>query len=520
MQSPSAHLPGAGRHTLDGMPSSFRRHLLVTLTAAACTLIAVGCHRREIPEAEPALTAVIAGNGVPDEVIAFYKQRENAPAWVTHRSPSKRASTALEVLNGAPAHGLVDANYGGPDVAAELDALEHSKDDAPGRLEALAAFDVRMTTGLLRLGHDVAVGRTTPERLASSWKARRTSPDIGGTLNAAIDGDLSGWLAAISPRHPEYALLQKALAGLRETEAAKPGATATAFYNPRTTEGLKAFQEHHGIKATGKADKATLAALRVPIAERIRQVEVNLERWRWMPDDFGAAHLLVNIPLYQVLIRENNKTVQDIRVVVGKTDHETPIFSGNMTTVVFSPYWNIPDSIVQGETAPAMAKNPKYLASHHIEILRVTSSGTTTVPPASVNWDDPEELRHLAFRQLPGPDNALGHVKFLFPNEFSVYLHDSPADELFARPGRALSHGCVRVEEPEALAKYVLRNDPTWPMAKILTAMHSGVETTVKLAQPLPVHIVYFTAWVDGNGGLHFQPDVYGYDAKQMAWAR
>jgi murein L,D-transpeptidase YcbB/YkuD len=147
-----------------------------------------------------------------------------------------------------------------------------------------------------------------------------------------------------------------------------------------------------------------------------------------------------------------------------------------------------------------------------MEILRVGSGGTTVVNPADVNWDDPQELKQLAFRQRPGPNNALGHVKFLFPNEYNVYLHDTPADQLFARPGRAFSHGCVRVEEPEALAKYILRDDPTWTEPKILAAMHSGDEQHVKLKAAIPVHIVYFTAWVDDNGGLHFQPDIYGYD--------
>lgn len=502
------------------MPFAFVRRVSVVALSVVVVLAAAGCLRREVPEAEAALRNALAAKGVPAAAGEFYKLRDGAPAWVTHRSPSKHAAAALKLLRTAPAHGLLDATYGGAEVAQLLDALDRGKDDAPDRLERLAEFDLRLTTGLLALGHDVAIGRTTPDRLASSWKARRTPPDIVGTLNAAVDDDLDGWLTRMSPRHPEYAMLQQALAGLRQTAAAKPGAAGDAFYDTHSAAGIRAFQEHHGIKATGIVDKVTRAAIDVPVEQRIRQVEVNLERWRWMPDDFGARHLLVNIPLYHVLVREHDKTVEDIRVVVGKSAHETPIFSGEMDTVVFSPYWNIPDSIVQGETAPAMAKNPQYLARHHIEILRVTASGTTTLQPSDVNWDDPAELRELAFRQQPGPDNALGHVKFLFPNPFNVYLHDSPADELFARPGRALSHGCVRVEEPETLAKYVLRDDPAWTMAKIMAAMNAGVEKAVKLKTPLPVHIVYFTAWVDDQGGLHFQPDVYGYDAKQIAWAR
>ncbi len=160
-----------------------------------------------------------------------------------------------------------------------------------------------------------------------------------------------------------------------------------------------------------------------------------------------------------------------------------------------------------------MAKDPAYLERNNIEVLR----GSKPVDVASINWDDPAELRQLAFRQRPGANNALGHVKFLFPNDYDVYLHDTPADSLFERSGRAFSHGCVRVEEPEKLANYILRDYPDWDGAKIVNAMHSGDEQHVKLKETIPVHIVYFTAWVDEKGGLHFRPDIYGYDAKQGA---
>jgi murein L,D-transpeptidase YcbB/YkuD len=274
---------------------------------------------------------------------------------------------------------------------------------------------------------------------------------------------------------------------------------------------VRAFQELHAIKATGVVDKITLAAMNVPLEVRLRQVAVNLERWRWMPDDLGERHFLVNVPYFHLVARENGKPVLDIRVVVGKPGNETPIFSDEMESVVFSPYWNIPDSIKQGETAPAVMRDPDYLERNNIEVLR----GSRRVDTSDIDWNDPDELRALAFRQRPGANNALGHVKFLFPNDFDVYLHDTPADSLFQRRGRAFSHGCVRVEEPEVLAKYVLRGYDEWRDERIVDAMHSGEEQHVKLNAPIPVHITYFTAWVDGNGGLHFQPDVYGYDSKQ-----
>ncbi len=188
-----------------------------------------------------------------------------------------------------------------------------------------------------------------------------------------------------------------------------------------------------------------------------------------------------------------------------------------MQTVVFSPYWNIPDTILTGETAPSVVKDRNYLAKNNIEVLRVSSRGAERVNPDDVDWNDADALKQLSVRQKPGAQNALGHVKFLFPNPYDVYLHDTPADSLFSRQGRALSHGCVRVEEPEKLASYILRGYAEWPEDKILTAMNAGEEQHVKLKAAIPVHIVYFTTWVDDDGGMHFQQDVYGYDARQQS---
>ena len=457
------------------------------------------------------------------DVHAFYEQRQGAAAWVDEKS-TERAAQVLAVLRTAARHGLAAEKYGEPQIVERIEALKSSKDDAPGRLQQIAELDARLTTSLLGFGRDVAIGRTPP---APFRKSRREAPDLAGTLAQSAGGDPEKWVEAIRPRHPEYAALQDALVklqGQREkggwsaVPSAKSGSgrarptivalrqrlaagghlsaaaasNTSARYTSDDETAVRAFQALHALSATGVADPATLSAMNVPIDDRIRQVELNLERWRWMPDDFGAQHLFVNIPYFHLVARENGKAVKDIRVVVGKPANKTPIFSSDMATVVFSPYWNIPDSIVEGETAPAVARDPAYLAKN--------------------DWDDAEQLKHLAFRQRPGPGNALGRVKFLFPNEFDVYLHDTPSDDLFARPGRAFSHGCVRVEEPEALAKYILRGDQDWDDARILEAMQSGVETHVRLKAAIPVHIVYFTAWVDDNGGLHFQPDVYGYD--------
>ena len=235
-----------------------------------------------------------------------------------------------------------------------------------------------------------------------------------------------------------------------------------------------------------------------------------------MPDDLGERHFIVNIPYYHLIARESGKPVMDIRVVVGKPGNNTPIFSEDMETVVFSPYWNIPDTIAENETAPAIARDPNYLARQGIEILRVSASGTQTVNASDVDWDNPDALKGLAFRQKPGAGNALGHVKFLFPNKHNVYLHDTPADCAVraSRAARSVTAACAS-RNPRRSRSTCCRDYPEWDDESIFAAMHAGVEKHVKLKKKIPVHIAYFTAWVDENGGLHFQPDIYGYDRRQ-----
>jgi murein L,D-transpeptidase YcbB/YkuD len=373
----------------------------------------------------------------------------------------------------------VPADYGEADLSRALSDTRAIEDALAKDPAKAAQLDVRVTTALLALGRDVAVGRGNPAAIDPRWKARREPPDFAGTLSATTEGGedegaIDTWLDRVRPRHPEYAALQKALADLR----AQAGSDATPD-------------------------------------DRAQRLATNLERWRWLPDDLGARHILVNVPAFYMAVREQGRPVVEMKVVVGTPERRTPIFSATMDTIVLSPYWNVPESIAEGETAPAAARDPRFLARNHIEILRRGSDGTSVVDPASVNWDDPDAIKALAFRQQPGAHNALGHVKFLFPNPYDVYLHDTPADALFAREGRAFSHGCIRLEKPEALASYVLRDRPEWDAARIETAMHRDEEQHVALKEKLPVHIVYFTAWPDGRGGVQVWPDVYGLDAKQ-----
>jgi murein L,D-transpeptidase YcbB/YkuD len=513
-----------------------------TLSAlsAACLIALCACKSAPKPhEVTPAIERVLAGRALPKvepaiwtDVHTFYTQRQHAPAWVDHRRPTDTAAKAIALLNTARQHGFDPSDYAAPELLEMSQAVEKIDKESPERLERLAEFDARMTAALLAFGRDVAIGRQQGD---ANWKPRRTAPDFVAAVTKAAD-DPDAFVDLVRPRHAEYVALQEALDDLNGQKekggwTKVPSAKSVDALRARLTASghlqgsgnrdqgsgdlqaaVKSFQELHSIAATGVVDDKTLAALNVPLDWRIQQVAINLQRWRYMPDDLGERHFFVNIPYYHLVARESGKPVMDIRVVVGKPGNNTPIFSEDMETVVFSPYWNIPDTIAENETAPAVARDPNYLARQGIEVMRVSSSGTETLNAADVKWDDPDALKHLVFRQKPGAGNALGHVKFLFPNKHNVYLHDTPADSLFAKPGRAFSHGCIRVEEPEMLAKYVLKDYPEWDDQSIFAAMRAGVEKHVKMKAKIPVHIAYFTAWVDENGGLHFQPDIYGYD--------
>jgi L,D-transpeptidase YcbB len=231
-----------------------------------------------------------------------------------------------------------------------------------------------------------------------------------------------------------------------------------------------------------------------------------------MPYDLGARHIIVNIPEFHLKAIEGGREVLDIRAIVGRQGDETPVFSRGMTTVVFSPYWNIPETIATDETLPEVANDPGFLERNNIEVVRVGNGTPEVVDPETVDWSDAETLNGLSFRQRPGEGNALGLVKFLFPNPQNVYVHDTPADHLFNRIGRTFSHGCIRIEQPIALAEYVLRDQEQWTPEAIQAAMKAGTEKQVKMTTPIPVHLTYFTAWTDANGGLNFRNDVYGYD--------
>ena len=279
-----------------------------------------------------------------------------------------------------------------------------------------------------------------------------------------------------------------------QTSGEMVGKDTSQVFNDTLENAVRIFQTTMGYKADGIITSQLIKDMNVPAIDRLEQILLNMGRMRWMPVEPDGRLIIVNIPEFVLHVYENKKRAWDMNVVVGKEGHNTTMFSGDLNQIVFSPYWNVPQSIVTKEILPKLASNPGYLASQNMEQIGTDEDGVPKI------------------RQLPGSENSLGRVKFLFPNSFNIYFHDTNAKSLFEKDKRAFSHGCIRLAEPEKMAQYLLRDQPEWTPEKIEDAMNSGQEKYVKLKNPVPVIITYYTAWVDDNGQLNFRDDIYSHD--------
>lgn len=282
----------------------------------------------------------------------------------------------------------------------------------------------------------------------------------------------------------------------------------TIIYTDELAKAVRSFQHRMGLNVNGKLNNQTITELNKPVDFRIRQMMLNLERLRWVPIDLGKEYLIANIPEYKLHVIEDEKLVWTTNVVVGKDVKQTTIFKGNISRIVLNPYWNIPNSIILGEIIPKIKANPNYLADNNMEVV----SGEKVIEPSTINWDKYKKAVPFTVRQKPGKGNALGSMKFLFPNNFNIYLHDTPSKGLFDASTRAFSHGCVRVENPNKLLLHFLRNDKTWNQEKIDSIIETYEEFGIIIKPTIPVYIVYFTSWVDNNGQLNFRDDIYKLD--------
>jgi murein L,D-transpeptidase YcbB/YkuD len=457
----------------------------------------------------------------------FYAPRKYAPAW----NPST-AAAALWVLRQAALQGLDPADYGADALQRQLDA---------GSLDT-ARFDVALTSAMLHYLADLRVGRVRSEYHTRLPDARLRQYDPVERLRAGLAaGKLRAAVQAAEPQLRQYAQVKAALARYRELSRQEPapalprpqakvaagGAYPAAdalfkrlvllgdlpadtppppegVYSEQLKEGVERFQARHGLVDDGVLGRATVDALNVPLGKRVRQLELTLERLRWLPDVGRGPLIMVDLPAYRLsaLDRDGAEPLE-MRVVVGAAlKTETPLFVGQMRYLEFNPYWNVPRSILEKEILPKLAHNPAYLTQNEMETV-----------PAGASVADLKAGR-ARLRQRPGPKNSLGAIKFAMPNPMDIYLHSTPAREAFQRSRRDLSHGCIRVEHPAALAQYVLGRQQKWNADAIQNALQPGSTRHVDLAHAIPVVIFYATASVDSEGNPRFAADIYGRDAR------
>jgi murein L,D-transpeptidase YcbB/YkuD len=293
-------------------------------------------------------------------------------------------------------------------------------------------------------------------------------------------------------------------------EAPAPEQNVRVF-DAAVDQAVRMFQQRHGLAADGVVDAATRAELNVPVQRRVEQLELNLERWRWRPRDLGRRHIIVNIAAYELEVVEGDSVVLSMRVVVGRPFSRTPVLSDTMRYLVLNPYWHVPRDIATDELLPKARRSRSYLAQNKMRIFPASGGDTREVDPTTVDWSATARFPYL-LRQDPGPRNALGRIKFMFLNKYHVYLHDTPAGSLFAEAQRDFSHGCIRIQRPIDLAVYLLR-DPLWDRDAVLLALDDAVDRTVPLPEPIPIHLLYWTAWASGDGTIQFRRDIHGRDA-------
>lgn len=478
----------------------------------------------------------------------FYARRAGRLAWA---NDPRAVLSLVDAVRGAGTHGLRPVDYHAETLAAVSWTAEPSRQLPDALMEPRVERDLLLSDTFLRLARALSVGAVDPRALDPSYRRADVPPDPVEALEAALArGDVAAVLAGLAPPHSEYAGLREGLARLRADSRA-PGcpqlpdgpmlrlgdrdprvvvlrtclmASNSMSASPKAdpmrldaalVEVLRRFQHRHGLSADGVLGPATRAALLVTRAERIDQVRVNLERWRWQGRDPGARWLRVDVPQYRLRAFEGGAATPtlEMRVVVGRPEWETPQVHALITHLVLNPSWRVPHSIFVEEMVPRAQQEADYFAVEGLELWEQGDGDWLLAEPDSVDWArlDPDSPRYRV-SQPPGPRNPLGRIKFMFENAHAVYLHGTPSRSVLERPERVLSHGCVRVEDELALARWVLAPDPTWSMERIERELERVRMEPVVLPEPLPVHLVYFTAEADAKGALSFASDPYGWD--------
>jgi murein L,D-transpeptidase YcbB/YkuD len=469
----------------------------------------------------------------------FYRPREFAPAWGPVDGGPERASRLLQALTAAEAHGLEPARY-------HVEAIRARGAGATAGWSV--ETELLLTDAFVRYASDLRSGRRPPGFAEADWGIPAQPFDAVSALTRVLR-EPTTWtmlLASLPPPTPDYGRLVDALRRFRAIAAQgdwplvhagtplRPGdddarvavlRTRLAVedervprggetrYDGQVEDGVRRFQSRHGLAADGIVGQATIRSLNVSAADRARQITLNLERWRWLPRDFGRHYVVVNVADAMLHVVLDGQTVLASRVVVGDVRHPTPVVRTRMDAIILNPRWSVPTSIAVAEILPRIRENARYLAENHMVILERRESDPFGL---KIDWATiPSDPFPFRLQQEPGPDNPLGRIKFDVPNRFDVYLHDTPSRSLFMRPVRTASHGCIRVERADDLAQHVLTDGTgRWTKRRLEEAIASPGSPRIALVRPLPVYILYWTAFVDPDGAVQFRDDVYGRDRR------
>ncbi len=478
-------------------------------------------------------------------LVRVYEQRAYRAGWVGENGPLPAAADLLGVVEAARADGLDPDDYPHAAIRRLL--------QSGGEPDSLARLDLLLSRTLLAYGSHLSRGRIDPAAVDSPWTAAPRAVDLAAALKAVLDsGRPAQVLERLAPPHPGYAKLREALKrhrGIADrggwpafpagrnlvpgTRDARVVALRTRLtgegdlpsgndggdvYDTAVVHAVQRFQTRHGLEPDGVVGAATRGALNVPVRVRIRQIELNLERWRWLPRSLGRRYVMVNSAAFELALIDSGRTVMTTQAVVGRGDWPTPIVSGQITSLIFSPVWNIPRSIAVEEVLPLVQRDPQYLRQQRISVFEDSSPAPREVDPGTVDWAAmTEQTFNLQLRQAPGGDNPLGGVKFIFGSHFNVCIHDTPARVAFHERVRNFSHGCTRIERPADLAVRLLQDSVRWAADSVRAAMTGPTEQVVPLPQPIPAHLTYWTAWVDEDGTIQFRDDIYGWDERLAA---
>ena len=480
----------------------------------------------------------------------FYAVRGYQPAWIDERRSLEPAEELVRCIEAANEDGLNPHAYHLEAIRELLQKLRnaHAAGQEP-EPDLAADLDFLLTDAFLLLASHLRAGRVNPQTITTEWVvAIGVEEDVFRALRTAVEsGRVGETLDGLRPPHPDYKALQTALKhyrGLGQSgewsrlpenaswDRGQRGEIADRLRErlirsgdlEQSTEvggdadlelfeGLSRFQARHGLDADGRLGPHTLRALNVSLRERLRQVELNLERWRWLPQDLGRCHIRVNVPQFELAVVEEGRAVMNMRVVVGRHYRRTPVFSGQMSYIVFNPDWNIPRRIAVEDILPKARSDSNYLSREKIHVFEGWSRDDAELDPSGIDWSQVTAQNfHYRLKKDPGPRNDLGRIKFMFPNKFDVYLHDTPSKKLFERSMRGFSSGCIRVEKPLDLAEYVLKDVPGWSRSAVMAAIDVGQQRSVSLPRKIPVHLIYMTAGVDPSGRVLFFPDIYERD--------